>query len=36
MNARIMSEGTFNQERGAWLVSARRGYLDLIMDLMGT
>ena len=32
MNARAMSEGTF--ERGSWLVSARRGYLDVVMRLM--
>ena len=32
MNARAMSEGAF--ERGSWLVSARRGYLDIIVRLM--
>lgn len=32
MNAREMSEGTF--ERGSWLVSKRRGYLDLVLTLM--
>ncbi len=35
MNARIMSAGTFAENKGAWLVSARRGYLDLVLDLMG-
>ena len=33
MNARAQSEGTF--ERGSWLVSARRGYLDIVLALMG-
>ena len=32
MNTRVMSEGAF--DKGAWLVSARRGYLDLVMRLM--
>ena len=35
MNARAMSEGTFSNHRGAWLFSARRGYLDIVLDLMG-
>jgi outer membrane cobalamin receptor len=35
MNARAMSEGTFNNDRGTWLLSARRGYLDIVLDLMG-
>jgi outer membrane cobalamin receptor len=35
MNARLMSAGNFNQNKGSWLVSARRGYLDLVLDLMG-
>lgn len=35
MNARLMSEGTFGDDKGSYLVSARRGYLDLVLDLMG-
>ena len=34
-NARAMGEGTFANDRGSWLVSARRGYIDLILGLIG-
>ena len=34
MNARLMSEGNFNQNKGSWLFSARRGYLDVVLKLM--
>jgi outer membrane receptor protein involved in Fe transport len=32
-NATFMSRGTFGAQRGAWLFSGRRGFLDLIMGL---
>jgi len=35
MNARLMSEGTFGEDKGSYMISARRGYLDLVLDLMG-
>ncbi len=35
MNVRVMSEGTFNNNRGSWLFSAKRGYMDLIQKLDG-
>ncbi len=33
-NLRARNEGTFASGRGSWLVSARRGYLDLILRLV--
>ena len=35
MNARFMTEGTFGDERGSWLISGRRGYLDVLLNLAG-
>ncbi len=34
MNARFMSQGNFDNMRGSWLVSARRGYFELVRELM--
>lgn len=34
MNARFMSRGHFQERKGSWLFSARRGYLDLVLNLM--
>lgn len=33
-NLRLLSEGTFGDQRGSWFFVARRGYLDLVLDLM--
>ena len=33
-HARAAAEGTFGRERGSWLVSARRGYVDLVLGLL--
>ncbi|KNC66488.1 hypothetical protein AC626_16710, partial [Pseudoalteromonas rubra] len=32
INARAGSQGTFDDDKGSWLVSVRRGYLDLVLD----
>jgi hypothetical protein len=34
-NARFMSQGAFANSNGLWLLSARRGYLDILLDLIG-
>ena len=33
-NARALAEGTFANQRGSWLISARRGYVDLVLNLL--
>ncbi|UCG63152.1 MAG: TonB-dependent receptor [Candidatus Zixiibacteriota bacterium] len=35
MNARFMTEGTFADNRGSWMISARRGYLDVLLKIAG-
>lgn len=35
MNARFMTEGTFANNRGSWLISGRRGYLDVLLKIAG-
>jgi outer membrane receptor protein involved in Fe transport len=35
INAHLISEGTFSGGRGQWLAALRRGYLDIILDLVG-
>jgi len=34
-SARFLTMGTFSEGRGSWLFNARKGYLDLLLDLMG-
>ncbi|MBX7150947.1 TonB-dependent receptor [bacterium] len=35
LNARVMSEGKTKDGKGSWLFSARRGYLDFVLPLIG-
>lgn len=34
-NARARSEGTFARGRGSWMASVRRGYIDLLLKILG-
>ncbi len=34
-NARLMGRGGFARDRGQWLLSARRGYFDLVLQMVG-
>ncbi len=34
MNARFLTEGRYGDGRGSWFLSARRGYLDIVLSLM--
>ncbi len=34
MNAKFRSDGTFENNKGAWFISARRGYLDVMLDML--
>jgi TonB-dependent receptor-like protein/carboxypeptidase family protein len=33
-NAHALAEGTFARDKGSWLVSARRGYVDLVLRII--
>jgi len=35
MNARVFSEGSFNNNKGSWLFSGRRGYLNNLLKITG-
>ena len=34
MNLRALAEGSFGNGRGSWLVSARRGFMDIVLNLV--
>jgi hypothetical protein len=34
-NATALAEGTFRNNKGSWMISARRGYIDLLLKLAG-
>ncbi|MFC1475609.1 TonB-dependent receptor domain-containing protein [Candidatus Zixiibacteriota bacterium] len=34
IGARLLAEGVFDQNRGSWLVSARRGYIDYVLHMV--
>jgi outer membrane receptor protein involved in Fe transport len=34
VNTRFLTQGTIGDGRGEWLLSARRGYIDLVLDLV--
>lgn len=35
INAHLISEGTFSKGRGQWLAALRRGYLDILLEIVG-
>lgn len=35
MNAKIASTGSFNNNQGSWLFTARKGYIDILANMLG-